>query len=111
MGRATRDRLYGTLDLVVLRTVVHGKPLHGYDITERIARVSEDVLSTEEGSLYPALHRMEESGWLKSRWDTSENNRHARFYVITAKGRRHLVQLEQDWARHVHAVARILKLA
>ena len=55
MGRATRDRLYGTLDLVVLRTVVHGKPLHGYDITERIARVSEDVLSTEEGSLYPRL--------------------------------------------------------
>ena len=111
MGSGKHDRLYGTLDLLVLRTLAQGKPLHGYDITERIERASEDVLSMEEGSLYPALHRMEESGWLKSRWDTSENNRRARYYSLTKRGRQHLTELEQNWTRHVDAVARILKLA
>jgi PadR family transcriptional regulator PadR len=111
MGRPSNDRLFGTLDLLVLRTLSGADALHGYDITERIKEVSRDVLKMEEGSLYPALHRMEEAGWLKSRWDVSDNNRRARFYVITAKGRQHLKALETDWARHVDAVTRVLKLA
>src|SRR5688572_19778959 len=111
MGRLSNDRLFGTLDLLVLRTLSGGGPLHGYDITERIQSASGDVLKMEEGSLYPGLHRMEEAGWLKSRWDVSGNNRRARFYTITAKGRRHLRGLEADWARHVDAVARVLRPA
>jgi len=111
MGKPSNDRLFGTVDLLVLRTLSRGGPLHGYDVTERIKAASADVLKMEEGSLYPALHRMEEAGWLTSRWDVSDNNRRARFYTITATGRRHLHTLEADWARHVDAVARVLKLA
>ncbi len=111
MGKTSRDRLYGTLDLLVLRTLTSGESLHGYDITERIEHVSGAALTMEEGSLYPALHRMEESGWLKSRWDVSENNRRARYYVITKKGRDHVTRLEHDWTTHVEAVARFLRLA
>ena len=111
MGKSSNDRLFGTLDLLVLRTLSGADPLHGYDITERIRAASRDVLKMEEGSLYPALHRMEEAAWLTSQWDISDNNRRARFYTITAKGRRHLRALEADWARHVDAVARVLKLA
>ena len=111
MGRHNKDRLQGAIDLLVLRSLASGEALHGYDITERIVRVSQDVLKIEEGSLYPALHRMEESGWVKSRWDVSENNRRARYYAITRTGKRHLEQLEADWNRHVEAVARVLRHA
>ena len=111
MGRRGNDRLYGTLDLLVLRVLSGEASLHGYDITDRIRRLSGEVVKMEEGSLYPALHRMEEAGWLKSRWDISENNRKARYYGITPIGKRHLRQLELDWASHVEAVDRILKLA
>jgi PadR family transcriptional regulator len=110
MGRSN-DRLFGTLDLLVLRAVSSADSLHGYDITERIATLSQDVLKMQEGSLYPALHRMEDAGWLRSRWNISENNRRARFYTITAKGRLRLKELEAEWARHVDAVARVLRTA
>jgi PadR family transcriptional regulator, regulatory protein PadR len=110
MGRPA-DRLFGTLDLLILRALANGDTLHGYDITDRIKTASREVLTMEEGSLYPALHRMEEARWLKSEWDVSANNRRARFYTVTGKGRRHLKQLEADWLRHVDAVARVLRTA
>ena len=110
MGKAT-DNLQGTLDLLVLRTLSSGERLHGYTIAERIEQLSEEVLRVEEGSLYPALHRMEEAGWVKSKWGVSDNNRRARYYAITPGGRRRLDGLERDWARHVEAVTRIIKLA
>lgn len=108
MGRPT-DRLFGTLDLLILRALSGGDILHGFDITARIQHASKNVLAMEEGSLYPALHRMEETGWLKSHWDVSANNRRARFYTITGKGRRHVKQLEADWFTHVDAVTRVLR--
>jgi PadR family transcriptional regulator PadR len=106
-----KDQLQGTLDLLVLRTLSTGGAMHGYAITERVEQVSGDVLRIEAGSLYPALHRMEETGWLRSSWATSENNRRARFYEITAKGRRRLAEEEQHWTRLAVAVGRVLKQA
>ena len=106
------DQLQGALDLLVLRTLASAsKPMHGYAITERIHEISEDILRVEEGSLYPALHRMHESGWVQSEWGTSENNRRARYYAITRSGRRHLARLEEQWQRHVDAVRRVIRLA
>jgi PadR family transcriptional regulator PadR len=110
MGRY-KDQLQGTIDLLVLRTLSTGGTMHGYAISERIEQISLDVLRVEEGSLYPALHRMEEAGWVKSAWGQSDNNRRARYYTITASGRRHLVHAEESWARLVGAVARVMKLA
>ena len=110
MGKSA-DNLLGTLDLLVLRTLACGDRLHGYSIAERIHRRSDDVLRVEEGSLYPALHRMDEARWIKSTWGVSDNNRRARYYQITRTGQRRLGQLEQDWARHVDAVTRVIKLA
>ena len=110
MGKSA-DNLLGTLDLLVLRTLSSGESLHGYTIAERIHQFSEDVLRVEEGSLYPALHRMEEGRWIKSKWGLSDNNRRARYYEITQAGRRRLSQLERDWARHVEAVTRVIQLA
>src|SRR5687768_13608426 len=111
MGTARKDQLQGSLDLLVLRVLATGDNLHGYAITERIQKISADVLHVEEGSLYPALHRMDETGWVSSEWGTSDNNRRARYYRITKAGRRHLSKLEKDWAKHVEAVKRVLKLA
>ena len=105
------DRLQGTLDLLVLRTLAAGSPMHGTSIADRIAQVSGDVLRVEEGSLYPALYRMEEAGWVKAEWKSSDNNRRARYYRITASGRRRLTQVERGWTAHVDAVMRVLKLA
>ena len=106
-----KDQLQGTLDLLVLRTLAAGGRLHGYAIAERIAIVSRDALRIEEGSLYPALHRMDEAGWIASAWGTSENNRRARYYTITAAGRRELAQVEAEWTKLVGGVARVLKQA
>lgn len=106
-----RDQLQGTLDLLVLRTLATGTRMHGYAITERVEQVSRDVLRIEAGSLYPALHRMEEAGWIASEWAASDNNRKARFYTLTAKGRRRLAQEEAHWARLSIAVGRVLKRA
>ena len=109
--RQKTDQLLGTLDLLVLRVLATAESLHGFAITERIHKVSVDALRVEEGSLYPALHRMDEAGWVKSEWGTSENNRRARYYQITKAGRRHLAELEGNWAAHVEAVKRVLKHA
>lgn len=106
-----RDQLQGTLDLLVLRTLSTAGPMHGYAITERVVQVSGDILRIEAGSLYPALHRMEEAGWVTSKWDVSENNRRARFYALTAQGRRRLADEEKHWARLAGAVGRVLKQA
>jgi PadR family transcriptional regulator PadR len=106
-----KDQLLGTLDLLVLRTLAAGVAMHGYAIAERIEQVSREVLRVEAGSLYPALHRMEEAGWVKSAWDLSENNRRARFYTITAAGRRRLGEEEEHWTELTGAVARVLKHA
>ena len=116
MGKRTsnkhsNDRLQGTLDLVVLRTLASRGPLHGYALTTHIEDLSGHVLRVQEGSLYPALHRMTECGWLRSDWGESDNGRRARYYRITAGGRRQLAEEEQRWADLTGAVARILRHA
>lgn len=106
-----KDQLQGTLDLLVLRTLSTGGSMHGYAIAERVEQVSGEVLQIEAGSLYPALHRMEEAGWVRSAWDVSDNNRRARFYSISAAGRRRLAEEEQHWTQLTSAVGRVLKQA
>jgi PadR family transcriptional regulator, regulatory protein PadR len=106
-----KDQLQGTLDLLVLRILSTGAAMHGFAITERIEQISKDVLRVEAGSLYPALHRMTEAGWLKSAWGVSDNNRRARFYTITAAGRRRLADEQAHWASLTAAVGRVLKHA
>jgi PadR family transcriptional regulator len=111
MGMTNNDQLLGSLELLVLRILASGETLHGYDITQKIHKASVDVLRVEEGSLYPALHRMDEAGWVTSEWGVSDNNRRARYYRITRAGRRRLGELEKNWAKHVEAVKRVLKHA
>ena len=105
------DILQGTLVLLVLRTLASNKRMHGYAITTRIQAVSADLLRVEEGSLYPALHRMEQRGWLRSEWGVTEKNREARFYSLTAQGRRQLADEEASWARLTEGVGRVLRYA
>ena len=100
----------GTLDLLVLKTLVLG-PAHGHTIAHAIERASEDVLQVEHGSLYPALHRLEDRGWIASFWGTSENNRRARYYRLTPKGRQQLAEQTSRWDEIVRAVNRILRPA
>jgi PadR family transcriptional regulator len=107
----TNDRLQGTLDLVVLKTLQSRGPMHGYAMTQHISRISGSVLRVEEGSLYPALHRMTQAGWLKSEWGQSENGRRARYYSMTAAGRRQLAEEEKNWAALTAAVSQALRLA
>ena len=111
MGDNKKDQLQGTLDLLVLRILATADAMHGFAIAERIEQVSRDVLRVETGSLYPALHRMTEAGWVKSSWGVSENNRKARFYTITAVGRRRLADEEAHWSMLTSAVGRVLKNA
>ena len=99
---------YGTLDLMVLKTLDGLGPLHGYGIARRIEQVAEGALALNQGTIYPALLRLEQKGWIKSDWGTSENNRRARFYAITAAGKRHLAAEEDNWARTVAIVNRLL---
>ena len=108
MTTSKSDVLQGTLVLLVLKTLAHG-PMHGYGITLRIQQVSNDLLRVEEGSLYPALHRMEQDGWIAAEWGVSENNRRARFYRLTPKGRKQLAEEEKNWARLIGAVAIVLQ--
>src|SRR5437868_10409738 len=96
--RHTNDRLQGTLDLLVLTTLASRGAMHGYAITLHVEKISKDVLRLEEGSLYPALHRMTQAGWLRAVWGESENNRRARYYSITAAGRKQLAEEEKNWA-------------
>jgi transcriptional regulator len=111
MTRSRNDILQGTLALLVLRTLAVAGPMHGYAITSHIQMVSADLLRVEEGSLYPALHRMEQDGWLRSTWGTTEKNREARFYAITPKGRKQLAQEEESWGRLTEGVSRVLRYA
>jgi transcriptional regulator len=111
MPKHVNDRLQGTLDLLVLKTLSTRGRMHGYGITLHIEEVSKDVLRLEEGSLYPALHRMTHAGWLKAEWGVSDNSRRARFYEITAAGRRQLAAEEDNWAALTGAVAQVLRFA
>ena len=104
------DLLPGTLDLLILRTLVAG-PLHGYGIAERLRTVSQDVLQVGESSLYPALQRLLLNGWVKAAWGASENNRKARFYTLTAGGRKQLNAEREEFERLVAAIQRVLQLA
>ena len=101
-----KDQLQGTLDLLVLRILASGESLHGFAITERIEQISREVLRVEAGSLYPALHRMAEAGWVKSSWGTSDNNRRARYYTITAGGRRRHADQHAHWTALIAAGGR-----
>ncbi len=97
----------GTLDLLILRTLVL-EPQHGWAISQRIQQISGDVLQVQQGSLYPALHRLERRGWIKSTWDVSDNNRKAKYYHLTAAGRKQLGRETDDWRKLVAAVAQVL---
>ena len=108
MGDNRKDQLQGTLDLLVLRTLSTAETMHGFAITERIEQISDEVLRVEAGSLYPALHRMTEAGWVKSTWGLSENNRRARFYELTAAGRKQLAVEREEFDRVVVAIRKVL---
>ncbi|HUL15773.1 MAG TPA: PadR family transcriptional regulator [Terriglobales bacterium] len=101
------DLPQGTLDLLILRTLAL-EPQHGWAISERIQQISSDVLRVQQGSLYPALHRLERRGWVKSRWGASDNNRRAKFYELTRSGRRQLEAEKDAWEKLATAVAQIL---
>ena len=100
----------GTLDLLILRTLALGAQ-HGWAISERIQQISSDVLRVQQGSLYPALHRLERRGWIKAQWGTSENNRKAKYYDLTASGRKQLESEKRAWGKLTTAVAQVLKTA
>src|SRR3954462_6410022 len=111
MARSKNDILQGTLALLVLKTLDAQGPMHGYAITAHIHRVSAELLRVEEGSLYPALHRMEQDGWLKATWGTTEKNREARFYEITERGKKQLDLERESWVRLTEGVGRVLRYA
>ena len=107
MARTNSDQLHGTLDMLVLKTLAE-KPLHGYAIAVRLERLSLDVLKVEEGSLYPALYRMESRGWLSSEWSLTDTGRRARFYRLTRAGRAQLAAEEASWNRLTMAVQNVM---
>jgi len=108
--KASIDLLQGTLDLLILRAL-RNQPMHGWAISERIQRISENVLQVNQGSLYPALHRLEHQGWIKAEWGVSELGRRARFYQLTAGGRKQLEREAENWERLTAAIGRVMKLA
>ena len=110
MRRATPDLLPGTLDLLILRTL-QTEALHGWAISERIQQISEDVLQVNQGCLYPALHRLEHQNWIEAEWAVSELGRRAKYYKLTASGRRQLAVETRAWERMSHAIGRVMKLA
>ena len=109
--KTKNDILQGTLVLLVLKTIAAQGRMHGYAITSHIQHVSADLLRVEEGSLYPALHRMAQDGWLKAEWGTTEKNRQARFYTLTPAGKKQLELEEESWARLREGVQRVLRYA
>ena len=109
-AKSKTDLLQGTLDLLILRTLAAG-PMHGWAISQRIQQVTGDVLQVAQGSLYPALHRLEEEGWIEAEWGSSEANRQAKFYELTRAGRKQLTAEEENWQRISDAVARVLSQA
>ena len=108
MAKQKTDLLQGTLDLLVLKILALG-PTHGWDITQRIQQISEDILKVNQGSLYPALHRLEAQGWITSEWGSSENNRRAKYYRLTRTGRKQLADEKETWAKFSRAIERILR--
>jgi PadR family transcriptional regulator PadR len=110
MGSNSPELLQGTLDMLLLKALQLG-PLHGYAIARRVEQFSDNVLRVEEGSLYPALHRMEERGWLESEWGVSENNRRSKFYRLTRKGRKQLEVETAEWKRMAAAITRVMQSA
>lgn len=106
-----KNDLQGTLDLLVLKTLATSGSLHGYGIVLHIQRASDELLRVEEGSLYPALHRMEQSGWITSEWAVTETNRKAKYYKLTAQGRRQLAEAEQSFDQLVKGVRAVLRYA
>lgn len=111
MARQKNDILQGTLALLVLKTLAANQRMHGYAITSYIQSASAEILRVEEGSLYPALHRMEQEGWLHSEWGVTEKKRQARFYSLTAKGLQQLALEEENWAKLTEGVGRVLRYA
>jgi len=105
-----QEMLQGTLDMLILQTLITG-PAHGHTIARVIEHTSDDVLQVEQGSLYPALHRLADRGWVSSYWGPSENNRNARFYKLTAKGRKRLLKETNRWQQMVQAIGRVLDRA
>jgi transcriptional regulator len=110
-GAAKTDILQGTLDLMVLRTLETMGPQHGFGLAKRIQQISEGVLDLNQGTLYPALLRLEQRGWVRSEWGASESNRRAKFYQLTRAGRRQIERESQDWERTVALMARFLRPA
>ncbi len=110
MPKPKSDLLQGTLDLLILKTL-ELEPMHGWGISQRIQQISDSVLQVNQGSLYPALHRLEEQGWITASWKTSENNRQAKYYQLTRRGRNQLAEEKENWLRLSAAVARIVGTA
>ena len=108
--RADGELVQGTLEMLILKTLTRG-PMHGYGIAQSIQQVSEEVLRVEEGSLYPALHRLELDGLVESEWGQSANNRRAKYYHLSAHGRKQLVKEAKDWRRLAEAIARVMETA
>jgi PadR family transcriptional regulator PadR len=111
MGVKKNDILQGTLVLLILQTLASRGKMHGYAITAHIHGVSEQLLRVEEGSLYPALHRMEQEGWVSADWGMTEKNREARFYSLTPKGRKQLADEQESWSRLTQGVDRVMRYA
>lgn len=109
MPKSRNDKLQGTLTLLVLRTLDARGPLHGYGLCEHIRSVSHDLLQVEEGSLYPALHRMEQDGWISSKWEITGKGRQAKVYSLTARGRKQLAEEHDTWTRLTRGVTRVLE--
>ena len=110
MSKGNPDVLQGTLDLLILKSLMRG-PMHGYGIAVHIQQVSGEVLRVEEGSLYPALHRIEQAGWISAEWGTSDNNHRAKYYRLTAVGRKQLAKEKENWDQLTRAVAKVLRFA
>ncbi len=110
MNKLKTDLLQGTLDLMVLRILDTGEN-HGWGISQRIQQISHDVLRINQGSLYPALHRLEAQGWIEAEWGSSDNNRRAKYYRLTRSGRRQLAEETENWARLSEAIGRVLETA
>jgi len=105
-----KDQLQGTLDLLVLKVLARG-PMHGYGVVQRIQQASDDALRVEEGSIYPALHRMEQEDWITPEWKVTKSGRRAKYYKLTRTGRRQLAEEEKSWSRVTGAVAKVLRFA
>jgi PadR family transcriptional regulator PadR len=107
VAKAKNNLLQGTLDMLVLKALSLG-PMHGYGVGQRIQQISDDVLRVEEGSLYPALYRIEQQGWIESEWGVSENNQQAKFYKLTRQGRKQLQVEEENWGRLAGAIFKVM---